>query len=126
MTQQASDISATKKEGVPEGLWLRCPECGDMLFRKAVDPPNKGIDARPVLMVHLRVFPALGDRVGLVDKKDDAARGLAGRAFQFLGSAEHAFVRPIGVCKQVTNVSNSHGADDARRDGASQLPATGT
>ena len=30
---------ATKKdkEGIPEGLWLRCPDCGDMLFRKVVE-----------------------------------------------------------------------------------------
>jgi acetyl-CoA carboxylase carboxyl transferase subunit beta len=26
-----------KSEGIPEGLWLRCPECGDMLFRKVVE-----------------------------------------------------------------------------------------
>jgi acetyl-CoA carboxylase carboxyl transferase subunit beta len=26
-----------RKEGIPEGLWMRCPECGDMLFRKVVD-----------------------------------------------------------------------------------------
>src|SRR5436309_11093004 len=26
-----------QKEGIPEGLWMRCPECGDMLFRKVVD-----------------------------------------------------------------------------------------
>jgi acetyl-CoA carboxylase carboxyl transferase subunit beta len=26
-----------KNEGVPEGLWLRCSECGEMLFRKVVD-----------------------------------------------------------------------------------------
>ncbi len=25
------------KKGVPEGLWIRCPECGAMLFRKAVE-----------------------------------------------------------------------------------------
>lgn len=27
---------STPREGIPEGLWLRCPECGEMLFRKAV------------------------------------------------------------------------------------------
>src|SRR3954469_17774747 len=26
-----------EREGIPEGLWLRCPECGDMLFRKVVE-----------------------------------------------------------------------------------------
>jgi acetyl-CoA carboxylase carboxyl transferase subunit beta len=29
--------SSSRREGVPEGLWLRCPECGDMLFRKVVE-----------------------------------------------------------------------------------------
>lgn len=26
-----------RNEGVPEGLWMRCPECGDMLYRKVVE-----------------------------------------------------------------------------------------
>jgi len=26
-----------KKEGIPEGLWMRCLACGDMLFRKVVE-----------------------------------------------------------------------------------------
>jgi acetyl-CoA carboxylase carboxyl transferase subunit beta len=26
-----------KKEGIPEGLWMRCLDCGDMLFRKVVE-----------------------------------------------------------------------------------------
>src|SRR5688500_14134622 len=26
-----------QKEGIPEGLWMRCPECEDMLFRKVVE-----------------------------------------------------------------------------------------
>src|SRR5437762_2950391 len=26
-----------KSEGIPEGLWMRCPDCGDMLFRKVVE-----------------------------------------------------------------------------------------
>ncbi|MEM8875225.1 MAG: acetyl-CoA carboxylase, carboxyltransferase subunit beta [Planctomycetota bacterium] len=25
-----------KRSGVPEGLWMRCPACGEMLYRKAV------------------------------------------------------------------------------------------
>ena len=39
MTQLPTpDGPATRKsEGIPEGLWLRCPECGDMLFRKVVE-----------------------------------------------------------------------------------------
>ena len=26
-----------ERDGIPEGLWTRCPECGDMLFRKVVE-----------------------------------------------------------------------------------------
>src|SRR3954454_2192671 len=28
---------ASRKEGIPEGLWMRCPECEEMLFRKVVE-----------------------------------------------------------------------------------------
>src|SRR5438046_8251942 len=34
---QPPDAPKLHKEGVPEGLWMRCPECGDMLFRKVVE-----------------------------------------------------------------------------------------
>ena len=27
----------SRKEGIPEGLWMRCDDCGDMLFRKVVE-----------------------------------------------------------------------------------------
>ena len=30
-------MTLRKSEGVPEGLWLRCPDCGGMLFRKVVE-----------------------------------------------------------------------------------------
>ncbi|MDB5321641.1 MAG: Acetyl-coenzyme carboxylase carboxyl transferase subunit beta [Phycisphaerales bacterium] len=29
--------SPARKEGIPEGLWMRCPECEEMLFRKVVE-----------------------------------------------------------------------------------------
>jgi acetyl-CoA carboxylase carboxyl transferase subunit beta len=29
--------SAAEKTGIPAGLWMRCPECGAMLYRKAVE-----------------------------------------------------------------------------------------
>lgn len=34
-----ADASPAKpeREGIPEGLWIRCPECGDMLFRTVVE-----------------------------------------------------------------------------------------
>src|SRR4051812_37937242 len=31
------DRAERDRTGIPEGLWLRCPECGDMLFRKVVE-----------------------------------------------------------------------------------------
>lgn len=41
-----------KKEGVPEGLWMRCPACGDMLFRKVVDD---GLGVCPNCQHHFRI-----------------------------------------------------------------------
>ena len=54
MTQSAGDAtsSSNKKEGIPEGLWLRCPECGDMLFRKVVD---ENLDVCPACQYHFRI-----------------------------------------------------------------------
>jgi acetyl-CoA carboxylase carboxyl transferase subunit beta len=31
------EASAPAKKGVPEGLWMRCPGCGETLFRKAFE-----------------------------------------------------------------------------------------
>lgn len=36
MSQASNDAASARREGIPEGLWTRCPECGEMLFRKAV------------------------------------------------------------------------------------------
>jgi len=44
--------AAQKREGIPEGLWLRCPECGDMLFRKVV---QDNLDVCPACQYHFRV-----------------------------------------------------------------------
>src|SRR3954453_2090377 len=41
-----------EKEGVPEGLWMRCPECGDMLFRKVVE---EAMHVCPACDYHFRV-----------------------------------------------------------------------
>jgi acetyl-CoA carboxylase carboxyl transferase subunit beta len=38
MSQATTDhLGARKAEGIPEGLWLRCPECEKTLFAKVVD-----------------------------------------------------------------------------------------
>jgi acetyl-CoA carboxylase carboxyl transferase subunit beta len=39
-------------EGIPAGLWLRCPVCGDMLFRKVVD---EALNTCPKCSHHFRV-----------------------------------------------------------------------
>lgn len=31
------EVTARPKKGVPEGLWMRCPACSAMLFRKSVE-----------------------------------------------------------------------------------------
>jgi acetyl-CoA carboxylase carboxyl transferase subunit beta len=36
-TPPTSAPDAKPAQGVPEGLWMRCPGCGEMLFRKAVE-----------------------------------------------------------------------------------------
>lgn len=33
----AENLATRKQDGVPEGLWLRCPQCEKMLFAKLVD-----------------------------------------------------------------------------------------
>jgi acetyl-CoA carboxylase carboxyl transferase subunit beta len=41
-----------KTDGVPEGLWLRCGECGEMLFRKVVD---EALHVCPACDHHFRI-----------------------------------------------------------------------
>jgi acetyl-CoA carboxylase carboxyl transferase subunit beta len=41
-----------KKDGIPEGLWMRCPDCGDMLFRKVVE---EGLNVCPACQHHFRL-----------------------------------------------------------------------
>jgi acetyl-CoA carboxylase carboxyl transferase subunit beta len=43
---------AAEKSGVPEGLWMRCPECGDMLFRKVVE---EALNVCPNCDYHFRI-----------------------------------------------------------------------
>ena len=37
MSQVPGGDAPKDRDGIPEGLWTRCPECGDMLFRKVVE-----------------------------------------------------------------------------------------
>jgi acetyl-CoA carboxylase carboxyl transferase subunit beta len=44
--------AAADTGGVPEGLWMRCPECGDMLFRKVVE---EALHVCPNCQYHFRI-----------------------------------------------------------------------
>src|SRR5215207_10890767 len=52
MSQAPNDGLRIQKEGIPEGLWLRCPECGDMLFKKVVE---EAVHVCPGCQHHFRV-----------------------------------------------------------------------
>ena len=36
-TWTQTDLAQAPKKGVPEGLWMKCPECEETLFKKAVE-----------------------------------------------------------------------------------------
>ncbi len=40
-TEVEEGVKVRRKRGVPEGLWLRCDECGATLFRKHVDQSDR-------------------------------------------------------------------------------------
>jgi len=46
------DAPKERESGIPEGLWLRCPECQDMLFRKVVE---EALHVCPNCQYHFRV-----------------------------------------------------------------------
>jgi acetyl-CoA carboxylase carboxyl transferase subunit beta len=54
MSQAPNDpaIAKKEKEGVPEGLWMRCGECSAMLFRKVVE---EGLHVCPECQYHFRI-----------------------------------------------------------------------
>src|SRR5882724_6947020 len=55
MSQAPSEglkLQKEQKEGIPEGLWMRCPECGDMLFRKVVE---ENLSVCPSCGYHFRI-----------------------------------------------------------------------
>jgi acetyl-CoA carboxylase carboxyl transferase subunit beta len=41
-----------EKSGIPAGLWMRCPECAEMLFRKVVED---NLDVCPGCQYHFRI-----------------------------------------------------------------------
>lgn len=91
---EASPIAAKPAEGIPAGLWMRCNDCGAMLYRKAVE---ENLHVCPECNHHFRIsarerirqladensfeerhadlMPA--DPLGFTDKKGYAERLLA-------------------------------------------------
>src|SRR5213082_539638 len=55
MAEENAGPKLAKSEGIPEGLWLRCPDCGDMLFRKVVE---EALDVCPNCQHHFRISAA--------------------------------------------------------------------
>jgi acetyl-CoA carboxylase carboxyl transferase subunit beta len=54
MSQIPNDpnLPTARKEGIPEGLWMRCPECEEMLFRKVVE---EALHVCPSCQYHFRI-----------------------------------------------------------------------
>ncbi|MCS7033051.1 MAG: acetyl-CoA carboxylase, carboxyltransferase subunit beta [Phycisphaerae bacterium] len=48
-----SEVPTTpEKSGIPAGLWMRCPECAEMLFKKVVED---NLDVCPSCQYHFRI-----------------------------------------------------------------------
>jgi acetyl-CoA carboxylase carboxyl transferase subunit beta len=52
MSQVPADILAKNKDGIPEGLWMRCAGCSAMLFRKVVE---EALHVCPECQHHFRI-----------------------------------------------------------------------
>src|SRR5436853_3913206 len=55
MSQAANEPGpklAKEEEGIPAGLWMSCPECGNMLFRKVVE---EAMHVCPNCQYHFRI-----------------------------------------------------------------------
>ena len=45
-------LQKEQRDGIPAGLWMRCPECGEMLFRKVVE---EALHVCPGCQYHFRI-----------------------------------------------------------------------
>ncbi|MGD0463045.1 MAG: acetyl-CoA carboxylase, carboxyltransferase subunit beta [Tepidisphaeraceae bacterium] len=52
MSEAPNEQISTKKDGVPEGLWMRCSGCGAMLYRKMVE---EALHVCPECQYHFRI-----------------------------------------------------------------------
>lgn len=54
-TRTWSDVRPVRKSAIPEGLWLRCPGCGAMLFRRQLEA---ALHVCPECQHHFRISAA--------------------------------------------------------------------
>lgn len=52
MVRMSEASTTPERSGIPAGLWMRCPECAEMLFRKVVED---NLDVCPSCQHHFRV-----------------------------------------------------------------------
>ena len=52
MSQVPNEQISDRKDGIPEGLWMRCDGCGAMLFRKVVE---EALNVCPECQHHFRI-----------------------------------------------------------------------
>jgi acetyl-CoA carboxylase carboxyl transferase subunit beta len=52
MSQIPTEQAVDRKDGIPEGLWMRCGDCGAMLFRKVVE---EALHVCPECQHHFRI-----------------------------------------------------------------------
>src|ERR1700722_9697143 len=52
MSESPNEQGSEKKDGIPEGLWMRCADCGAMLFRKVVE---EALHVCPECQHHFRI-----------------------------------------------------------------------
>jgi len=47
VTRSWSEVRPARRSSIPEGLWLRCPGCGQMIYRRQME--LRAIDERAML-----------------------------------------------------------------------------
>src|SRR5690606_40628210 len=52
VTRTWTEVRPARKSAIPEGLWLRCPSCGQMIYRKQMEP---NLNVCPECNNHFRI-----------------------------------------------------------------------
>ncbi|AHF06554.1 acetyl-CoA carboxylase, carboxyltransferase subunit beta [Desulfitobacterium metallireducens] len=49
---QKSSVTASSRKEIPDGVWVKCPECGETLYKKAV---SENLEVCPLCSYHFRI-----------------------------------------------------------------------